>query len=223
MHRSRRSPRGRFCVIIRSMKIAVCLPSRGLIHSRTFEAVWINISHIQKLEDTEVELFFSHDQNIPDCFNHVAEYALNWGADFCWFVEEDMVPNDMALLELLSAEGDVRANDYLIDYNGQPVTKYDKDGEPIFTGMGSMLIPAFVLQKTLPFLTKYSYDIQDGEFIKKDWDPGYGGQDVYFCMQLKEMGYRLNVVGAAHHLRVEKLGMPGTNNGAHTIKAIQQA
>lgn len=203
------------------MKIAVCLPSRGLIHSRTFEAVWKNVNRIRLLRDTEVELFFSHDNKIPDCFNVIAEEALLWGADFVWFVEEDMVPPEMGLVTLLSSPGDVRGHDYPIAHNNQPVTVY-KDGEAIFTGMGSLLIPAYILQKTLPFRADVAYVIEDGEYIRKDWPVGYGGQDVHFFMQLRELGYSLTIAGEADHLRVYKYGMGDTNNGCHEIASIDK-
>lgn len=76
------------------MELAVALPTRGLIHSRTIEAV---IQAIEHRGIREYTLVLTHDLPIPDSHETVCKQALATGAEFIWLVEEDVVP-----LELLT-------------------------------------------------------------------------------------------------------------------------
>ena len=49
--------------------IAVILPSRGLIFSRTADEI------LQNLKDIPHKIYFSHRKPIPDCFNEPVEEA----------------------------------------------------------------------------------------------------------------------------------------------------
>lgn len=196
-------------------KIAIIIPSRGLIHSRTVEAVFNN------LEGFDCRVFVSHDLPIPDCFNVLVGEAKQWGAKYVWFVEEDTVPPPDTLFSLLTAPGDVKAYDYPIDTAGTPVTSYTASGEVLFTGMGCMLVPMAVLDKTGLFRSDLCYSLKGGQLtLEPDWTRGYGGQDVHFGVRLKEEGFTTTIVGQADHLRVRNLGQPDTNHGAHDIYAL---
>src|SRR5512147_206250 len=90
---------------------AVVTPSRGLVQSRTIEAVMTNIEDARRIC---LGWFLSHDKPIPDCDEAVAEAGLATGADFLWFIEEDVIPPVGALAAsfMLMDRFDVAAVDY---------------------------------------------------------------------------------------------------------------
>ena len=80
------------------MKFAVCIPSRGTIHSRTIETVMANVADAERAGHVFCGLVLTHDLPIPDCDEVVAQRGMDSGADALWFVEEDVVPPDHALV-----------------------------------------------------------------------------------------------------------------------------
>ena len=211
------------------MTYAVVTPSRGLVHSRTIEAVMANVLEVPGF----LGWFLSHDLPIPDCDERVAELGMATGADAIWFIEEDTIPPAGALaasIALLS-EFDVAAVDYPVgsahDAWGCAVSNAE---EVLWCGLGATLIARHVLER-LPrpwFSTDYQFVRQGGS---TEWKPQphpqppdrrWGQQDIYFAMNLRAAGMRIGLVPGltAAQARVVELGKPGTNHGWHTV-AIQ--
>jgi len=174
----------------------------------------------------------THDLPIPDCDERVAEMALATGAEYVWFVEEDVIPPAGALaasFRTLIDGFDIAAVDYPVgaaeDGWGCLVRK-DGDGEILWCGLGATLIRREVFEK-LP----QPWFATDTRYIKRGggvWEPApqvlpnekrYGQQDIYFCMTLREAGFRIGQVPdmTASHAKVEAYGEQGTNVGFHTI------
>jgi hypothetical protein len=205
---------------------AVVTPSRGLVHSRTIEAVMSNVEDARRVF---LGWFLSHDKPIPDCDEAVAEVGLATGADFLWFVEEDVIPppGSLAASIMLMDRFDVVAVDYPVGaaQDAWGCLVRDRSGEILWCGLGATLVKREVFER-LPrpwFSTKDVY-VKSGT----DWLPRprtdqperrYGGQDIAFCMELRQAGFRIGQVKGmtAEHARLESLGAQGTNHGCHTI------
>lgn len=208
---------------------AVVTPSRGLVHSRTIEAVMANVATVRRFRGW----FLSHDLPIPDCDEKVAELGLATGAEALWFVEEDVLPPPGALaasMRLLAAGYDVAAVDYPVgsatDAWGCSVSAGE---EVLWCGLGATLVARHAFER-LPrpwFSTDYQY-VKSGS---SDWrarphpqspEQRWGQQDIYFAMMLRAAGMRIGLVPGmiAAQARIVELGRPGTNHGWHTV-AIQ--
>lgn len=189
------------------MRIAVATPSRGLVGSRTIEAV------LRELAGTEsVGWFLTHDLPIPDCAERAAEMALTAGADAVWFVEEDVVPPVGALaasLRLLADGYAVAAVDYPVR-QGTGCIARATDGSIAWVGLGATLI------------SRSAFEALDGPWFRTE--RGYGGHDILFCRRVLEAGMRIGQVPdmIAQHVRLEALGSPGTNAGCHKMTILDR-
>lgn len=203
---------------------AVVTPSRGLVHSRTVEAVMANIAEAVGHEFRGWRL--SHDLPIPDCDNDVAERGLATGADALWFVEEDTIPPSGALVASIAMleEFDVAAVDYPVGGDAWACINHDKSGAVRWCGLGSTLIHSRVFA-ALPrpwFTTDYVY-VWRGDWAPQrlEDDPAgrYGLQDIHFSQMVRDAGFRIGQVEGmvAGHAKLLELGAPLTNHGAHQI------
>lgn len=206
---------------------AVVTPSRGLVHSRTIEAVMGNVATVPGF----LGWFLSHDLPIPDCDERVAELGLASGADVLWFIEEDVIPPVGAFassMRLVEDGYDVAAVDYPVgsaeDAWGCSVSSPD---EVLWCGLGATLIARHVFER-LPrpwFSTDVQYVRAGSETV---WKPRpsperpeqrWGRQDIYFAMNLRAAGMRIGLVPGmtASQAKVMTMGQSGTNHGWHTV------
>lgn len=208
------------------VSFAVVTPSRGLVHSRTVEAVMSNVWAAPDPASFRGWVL-THDLPIPDCHEAVAERGLAAGADALWFVEEDTVPPPNALRESMALLDtyDVVAVDYPVGGEAWACVTHDKAGEIAYCGLGSTLIRREVFE-ALPrpwFSTEWVY-IGD----RNGWKPipnkalpeqRYGHQDIHFAMQVRAAGFRIGQVAGmlAAHAKLVELGAAQTNHGAHRI------
>lgn len=200
-------------------KVAIILPSRGLIFSRTAEEIHTNY------RDVHSKFFFAHRLPLPLCFEVPTMQAL---ADpeitHLWFVEEDMVLPPNILRLMLEAEQPVVTCDY-------PVTKEGKGavfivgGEVIYTGTGCLLVERSVfeqLQKPY-FRSDIRWSpLNYGKTVKLVGsmydDTGYGLHDVTFGIKLYKAGIPIVVLDRVGQRKLVAMGKSGTNNGAHKIE-----
>jgi hypothetical protein len=202
-------------------KLAACLPSRGLIHSRTVQGLFDNLFHAV----IDWDLLFTHTLPIPDCFNALVEAALDGGADAIWFVEEDMeLPKhilDDLLIELQSSVHSVVAADYPI--TGRDSTVFIHEGKVMAVGMGCMLVSAKVFEAL-----GEPYFRDNVEYGLPEWEPiymlpgtGYGRQDVDFGYRVNQLGLSIGVLEERiGHFKVETPGNPMSNNGVHKVMKL---
>ena len=185
----------------------VCTPSRGLVHSRTIEAVVGNVAEAVAAGHEYRGWVLSHDLPIPDCHERVTEMGMATGADYLWYVEEDVIPPSGALLASLELGADIAAMDYPMGehpcYGCLPPTD-----PPYMCGLGCTLISRRVFE-ALP----QPWFVVDGEWISL-----YGGQDISFCRHAIQAGFTISrVPGIAGHALLRSWGRFLAQDGRHTI------
>lgn len=224
------------------MIFAIATPSRGLIHSRTAEAIGCNLAQAWDKGHLCTGWTFSHDLPIPDAHNYVTQEALECvpAADFIWYVEEDVVPAPDTLLRLLSlmtmpeyAEAGIAIADYPMPGEGRlSGTAHRFGGHEIFyCGMGCTLVRRQVFEALEePYFRtdrQYMYNGQRAPFTvltEREAECPYGGQDVAFCIAARNAGFRIAAlpepqVGHAHLI---EMGTRDINKGAHTIEVMDK-
>lgn len=204
-------------------KLAVVLPSRGLMFSETLEEL------LNELEGFNYEIFWAHEQSLPDCFNDPTERALADKDVFAvLFVEDDMIIPKGILKEMFDMEYPVVALDYPFKQNGDSTCLHDPEGMAFWTGTGFMLVARQVLeniQKPI-WQTGQTFD----PFIDKDtihfWPRKldkvyYGLHDLNFGLTLYSAGMPiLPMSRTAGQRKLISLGKPGVNNGMHYIEEL---
>lgn len=221
----------------------VVTPSRGLIHSRTVEAVQANVSQAWFALRPKVSSWWivSHDLPIPEAHNDVAARALKHAPDYLWFVEEDMVPPAGALQRLHEELQRHRAAMAVLEY---PVGEHPTsssvhrgpDGGAMWSGLGCALIARKTFEKLDPIEPWFRCDQQiqmtrlgtkgDVKLKKTDQPYEYGGQDVTFCLRLLEAGLAIAVVDPAEmragHAKLRSWGKQHTNHGTHSVEVLDE-
>lgn len=197
------------------MRLAVVIPSRGLIHSRTIAAVH------READATgwEWRIFFAHGRPIPECFNEPIAEALRWRPTKVWLVEEDMHLPHGILNDLILAGEPVTAADY--DAGGHPTVYRAPDGSVLWAGTGCLLASPDAL-KAHPFTTGHHYEQRHGAWAKIPGPSGYGGHDVNLGMALHDAGTPIHVIGTrCAQYRITRTAATGTNTlGWHDIDTV---
>jgi len=199
------------------MRIAILLPSRGLIFSETIEEV------LREVAPFDYQIFFSHARPIPECFNEPMDKILTGDFTHVWIVEEDMVLPKGILQELLDLRSPIATMDYPAVENIMCVQR-DENGNVLYTGTGCLLIERGVLELVDKpvFNTDNMYNL-GGEFIGKR-DPRekiYGQHDIHFFMQIRELGIPVKVTETVGNQRkIVEYGQKEVNDGFHKIKII---
>lgn len=202
------------------MNIAVILPSRGLMFSRTAEEL------LDNLEGYKYDIFFSHGRSIPDCFEIPLNEALKGPYTHIWMVEDDMILPEDTLSAMVIMDAPVVTADYPVSKDGQGVVFSDKSGRVIFTGTGCLLIKREVFDKLKApyFRTDIKWGVMNyGSFIRLTANmipnqEGYGLQDVTFGIKLWKANIPISVVGNIGQRKLLALGKSGSNDGAHKIE-----
>jgi hypothetical protein len=230
--------------------IAICVPSRGLVFSKTMESIVKGMRELGKL-GVACELFMAHEMPIPDCHNFCIEQAFqNPAVDKIFFIEDDNFVFPDAFVALATSEYDIATVNYN-DKNGFPngIIHYNEQGEVIWCGLGATCIKREVFETLgTPYFridTRYKITkkhLDNGKIISEyeeieprtTWsdtenkmvevkDPyKYGGLDIDFYTRARKAGYVINVLTdyKAHHFALVKLGEPYSNNGAHEIRQV---
>lgn len=227
--------------------LVVLTPSRGLIHSRTVEAIHAAVacaigSGVVRLVDPVGWWLVTHDLPIPDAHETLAARGLAAGADLLWFVEEDMLPPAHALRSLLARiwvhegvgiEPRVVTCDYPVGERPTHscVTRLPATGAVLWAGLGCTLMTRGALER-LPrpwFRSDRQYLLgrtDKPELLMVNRPARYGGHDVAFYRACAELGMPVAVVPPDEllcgHARLRSLGQAQTNQGAHTIDVLTQ-
>lgn len=206
------------------MRIAVILPSRGLIFSKTADEL------LQNLQGFDYDIFFAHGVPIPDCFEKPLEEALSDLRVFThfWFVEDDMVLPESTLEAMLIMDAPVVAMDYPVSKEGQGAVFRNSEGEVIFTGTGCLLVKREVFDKLTPpyFRTDIRWNATNyGKFIRMTASvitspslEGYGLHDTHFGIRLYHANIPVEIAGTIGQRKLLELGKAGSNEGAHQIE-----
>lgn len=206
-------------------KLAVVLPSRGLMFSQTFEEL------LGELKDFKYKIFWAHGKSLPQCFNDPTEAALADPEVFAvLFCEDDMILPKGILKKMFTKNYPVVALDYPFQQNGDATTLHDPEGMAYWTGTGFMLVARQVLEN-IPkpiWQTGRTFD----PFVDTDtlhfWPRKldkvfYGLHDLNFGLTLYSAGMPVMVMDeTAGQRKLKKLGEPNTNNGAHEINELTE-
>lgn len=166
--------------------IAVCIPSRALIQSRTMESV------LDNLEGHDYRFCFAHGLPIPDCHNEVVETALKLKPDYIWLLEDDqLIPEghlDEMMRELEDAEAIV--SDYPVGSGGTQHCVQITNGQFVWAGLGCVLLRPSVFDKLdRPyFRTDTSYQVEGNQVIEVRPMGSHGLHDVDFWQRLMKAG-----------------------------------
>jgi len=194
-----------------ALSFAVLTPSRGLVHSRTIEAVQANVARALAAGHTFAGWVLTHDLPIPDCHERVTELGLATGADALWFVEEDMIPPTGALVDSIAqlAAGGIAAMDYPQGCDHPYVNSVPHTDTPDWCGTGCALIARRVFEA-----------LERPWFVVDDqWTPYYGGQETQFFRRAGAAGFRTaRVPGVAGHALLRSWGRFMAQDGRHDIE-----
>lgn len=206
-------------------KLAVILPSRGLLFSQTFEEL------LRELRGFNYEIYFAHERPLPECFNEPTERALADPDVFALLiVEDDMILPKGILARMFEVNYPVVALDYPFKQNGDATTLHDPEGKAYWTGTGFMLIARQVLDN-MPkpiWRTDRTFD----PFVDHDtihfWPRKldkvfYGLHDLNFGLTLYSAGLPVYPMAqTAGQRKLVKMGQAHTNEGAHDIAEITE-
>lgn len=206
-------------------KLAVIVPSRGLMFSETLEEL------LRELEGFNCEIFWSHGRSLPDCFNEPTERALADPEVFAVLIcEDDMILPKGILKKMFAANYPVVALDYPFQQQGDATCLHDPKGMAYWTGTGFILISTAVLKQMEKPI--WRTDTTFDPFIDKDtihfWPRKldkvfYGLHDLRFGLLLYSAGVPvLPLKDTAGQRKLAKLGEKGTNNGAHEITELTE-
>jgi len=208
-----------------SYNIAVIYPSRGMLYTETLKEV------LNELKPYTYEIYWSHGNKLPACFNKPLSRALRKPHTHVWFIEDDMVMKPGILKELLDANEDAIACDYpLLDVPSGTIL-YDENDDAFFSGTGCLLVKMDVL-KNMPkpiFKSHIKWTFKStGEhvkFIAEKINPHktYGMHDITFGLYQYMKGKPIKVSKTILSQRkLVKRGENATNQGWDTIKLYDQ-
>lgn len=203
-----------------SVKVAVILPSRGLMFSQTADEI------LQNLKGIDYKFYFSHRRPLPECFEEPTNKALKDKAiTHLWFVEDDMILSPDTLKNMLKKNKAVVTANYPTTNKGNAAILTIK-GRVVYGGTGCTLVKREVFNELKkPY---WRSDIawipkNKGDFIKfiavKRKNDGYGFHDVNFFMNLYKLDIPVHTIKETLGQRkLIALGKAGTNDGAHNIE-----
>jgi hypothetical protein len=201
-------------------KLAVALPSRGLVFSKTVEEL------LDELRDYDHQIFWSHGRPIPDCFEIPTRQALGDNTfTHLLVIEEDMVIPKGAIAEMLKEKRPVVAYDYPATDVPSGTVLYESPQYAYFTGVGVFLIEMDIVRRMVfpIWRTNISWSMmhRNGyvEFNISEREADYGQQDIAFCLRLYVNEIPIYVMPESTGQRkLVKKGEGMTNHGTHEIK-----
>lgn len=207
----------------KTSKLAVVLPSRGLIMSETLEEL------LNELEGYNYEIFWSHANPLPKCFNDPTEEALLDPDVFAvLFCEDDMIIPKGILGGMFMQKYPVVALDYPFQQDGDATVLHDPEGYAFWSGTGFLLVAREILEQLEKPIWRTdrtfdpAIDTDTLHFWTRKLDRvHYGLHDLNFGLVLYSSGVPIQVMDrTAGQRKLVKLGEAHSNNGAHEIMTL---
>lgn len=205
------------------MKVAVVLPSRGLLFSESFEEL------LRELKPFDHTIYFAHGKPIPDAFNIPLERALeDKKVTHVLFAEDDMMLPEGILQKMVRGQWLACALDYPFKNDGEATILHDPDGYALYSGTGFLLVDRLILD-SMPkpiFRTDIAWDVRIEKGTLYMWPRDvsniktYGLHDINFGLTLWTNNIPIVPVTICGQRKLIALGQPNTNHGAHTIKEL---
>lgn len=204
-----------------SVKVAVILPSRGLIFSQTADELLQNVRGIPH------KFFFAHRKPLPDCFEEPTNRALkDKDVTHLWFVEDDMILPSDTLKKMLDRDLACVTVNYPTTAR-QDAAVLEIKGRVVYGGTGCTLVKREVFNelKKPYFRTDIKWIPRNcGDYIKftakkvKPLPDDYGFHDVNFFMNLWRKDIPVHQMDfTVGQRKLKELGKSGSNDGAHKI------
>jgi len=177
-------------------RIAVVLPSRGLMFSEFVESVFS--------QPFTYGPFFAHNLPIPDCVEVPCGDALHTDCTHVLIIEDDVVLPVGATERLLAANVDVASGVYTVKREkepGRPKPRIHGERNE-WVPLGCLLVKRHVFEAMeRPWFrtdVEWTRSGSGGPWTKQRRDPDpekvYGGHDIYFSMTAIEMGFSVTTV-----------------------------
>jgi hypothetical protein len=203
-----------------SNKVVAVVPTRGLVYAKTMQGFLTNVY------ENNAEPLIVDEKPMPDCFNSGVEQALERGAEYIWFLEEDNEAPPGVLKEMLRLQKPIVTLDYNVG-GGVSHIHRDEGGKPLWCGLGCTLIRREVFERIeKPWFEVHRHFNQDGKEIiipKEVLGKKYGGHDVlFFNVKCREAGFDITVLEGkkGQHYRAKEIEKREMNNGMYTITTI---
>ena len=199
------------------MRIAVIIPSRGQIVSKTFEHILNNLTGL------EYRIYWAHGLDIPTCFNKPLETALRDSNNtHFWIVEDDMMIPDGTLEEMLDMTEPSIICDYPVTKEGVSHIKKDSNDDIYFCGTGCLLMTREFLNeyKKPIFRSDIAFELRGGLYYATDPNPhAFALHDVLFSMlaYLRGNPIQLCKIKCGQYKLAEE-GAVGVNAGVHKLE-----
>jgi hypothetical protein len=208
--------------VLSMYKVAIILPSRGLIFSRTADEILQNVKGIPH------KFFFSHRRPLPECFEEPTLRALeDKDITHLWLAEDDLILPRKILQDMLDKDVAVCTVDYPTTKKGDHAVLIIKN-QVIYGGTGCTLVKREVFNELKPPYfrddivwspKRYTDQIKFVGKNKGKDDDSYGLHDVHFFMRLNMRGIPIHTLDyTVGQRKLVELGKAGTNNGAHNIE-----
>ena len=203
------------------MSVALILPSRGLIHSRTAADL---LDALSGYDLDDINFYWSHDNSIPECFNNPMLRAIeNPNNDKFIIVEEDMqVPVDfidkMEVLRLF----DIAFYDYPMRQDGGKMKRVTQEYSGIvLSGTGLIGFTRKAAEQLFPLRSDMEFTLFPPMLMPaKDATKAYGQHDIYMWYKIHELGLKFTKVGNTGHYKLIEYGEQMTNKGCHEIELL---
>lgn len=199
--------------------IAIILPSRGLVFSKTVEEL------LTELKDIPHKIFWSHGRPIPDCFEIPTQEALKGDFSHLLVIEEDMILPKGCIKKMLARNVHAIAYDYPVTGAPSGTVLYDTPNTAFFTGCGILLVQMDIVRRMPNPIWKVDIAWNMKLFgdrvefnIQKHSTEFYGQQDIAFGLRLYANEMPIHVIKETTGQRkLVKRGAGMTNDGSHEI------
>ncbi len=207
---------------MKSLDLAICIPTRGTLFTAVIQSVQANIreSHLR------TEVFVTNGEPTPEVFNQLVHTAKAHGAKAILFVEEDTVPPEECIDSMYKAlfaglEIGAVCVEYPVKGGWSTVVHLSHTGTILYCGLGCTMIKMSVFQG---LSEPWIHNDLEFSLNKKQWQPvssrnPYGLYDVLFFTRLRTNHFEIvQIPGKCSHLELFTPAEKEQNSSIHQIR-----